>query len=511
MFLKYLLLLFLGACGPSVKISASQAEEPGSIPGGRITFINDFTYSLFMGDIDQIESKYLTHSKEHALKASMKEGCTQAAGVNMSSGFLTPLLLAIGGNSFHVGLLNSLNGLADPAGEITGSKLMARYSRKRLWMHAKLWIVLLQLPVIALIYFYFKGLFVSALPWIMIALWGVFIPFIYGAGYVSWLSWLGDIVPSNIKGKFFASRNRVTGFVGLISFLLAGLFLDLFKTRGYVLLGFTALFGFAMIFRVASAYYTKKIFNPYFRVRKKNYFSFISFIKRYDNYGKFAFFQAFFFFAIMLSAPFFAVRMLEDLKFSYLTYTIVSLSSTLFYLIFAPIAGKFSDKYGNLKLIYFAVFLFPIVPILWIFLENPLGLILIPGLISGLANSAFVIGTTDFSYNASSPQKRGFCFAYSALLIGFGTLLGSFIGGWIVQYSHISFIYPMFFVFILSSVMMIVVSLYFLPKLKEGDNVSFEGLHFEATKSAKTINSAIIWVRQLSHWQPHLLNKTGKK
>src|SRR3990167_9669142 len=114
------------------------------------------------------ESAYLKHSKEHALKTSMKEGSTQSIGVNMSSGFLTPLLLAIGGNSFHVGLLNSLNGLADPAGEIIGSKLMENHSRKKLWMHAKLWIVLLQIPIILLAYFFWKGMLTPALPWIMI-------------------------------------------------------------------------------------------------------------------------------------------------------------------------------------------------------------------------------------------------------------------------------------------------------------------------------------------------------
>lgn len=480
-------------------------------------FINVFCYICKMGeDIGKKggvffeESDYLKHSKEHALRKSMVEGCTQSVGVNMSSGFLTPLLLAIGGNSFHVGLLNALNGLADPAGEISGSKLMRKHSRKKLWINAKLWIVLLQIPFIALIYLFWKGMFISFLPWVMITLWGVLIPFIYGSGYVSWLSWLGDLVPAEKKGKFFAARNKVTGLVGLITFLVAGLLLDIFKTRGYVLLGFTFLFGFAIIFRLASVYYTSKIFNPYFRVKVRSYFSFVSFIKRYDNYGKFAFFQAFFFFAIMLSAPFFAVRMLNQLNFSYITYTIVSLSSTLFYLLFAPFAGKFSDRYGNLKLIYFSTFLFPIVPILWIFLETPVSLILIPGLISGLANAAFVIGTTDFSYNATSSQKRGFCFAYSALLVGFGTLCGSFIGGWVVQYSNIKFMDSMLFAFLLSSLMMVVVAIYFLPKLKEGDNITFEGLHLDTTKPVKTLNTAVVWLRQLSHWQPHI-NKVGKK
>ncbi len=458
------------------------------------------------------ESTYLKHSKEHALGMSLKEGCAQSVGVNMSSGFLTPFLLALGGNSFHVGLLTSLNGLADPAGEIVGSKLMHHHSRKKLWMHAKLWIVLLQIPVIMLAYLFWKGILTPVLPWVMISIWGLIIPFIYGIGYVSWLSWLGDLVPSERRGQFFASRNRIIGTIGLVTFLLAGFFLDLFKTKGYVLLGFSILFGFAVLFRVISAYYTSKIFNPFFRVKKQSYFSFISFLKRYDNYGKFTVFQSVFTFAMMLSAPFFAVYMLEDLNFGYTTYTIVSLSSTIFYLLFSPLAGKFSDRYGNIKLLYFGALLFPIVPLLWMSFKSPWTLVLVPGLLSGLANAAFVTGTTDFSYDSTGSEKRGLCFAYSALLVGLGILFGSFIGGFLVEYVKITFMKPLFFVFILSSIFMVFTALYFLPQLKENRSIEkIRGLHLEVAHPVKTLNSFVVWARQLSHWQPHLLNKAGKK
>lgn len=457
---------------------------------------------------EPIESKYLMHSKEHALRTSLKEGATQSIGVNMSSGFLTPLLLAIGGNSFHVGLMTSLNGLFDPSGEIYGGKLMQKHSRKNLWMYAKLWIVFLQIPTLALIYFAFNGTFTNILPWALIALWGILIPFIYGAGYVSWLSWLGDLVPEERKGKFFASRNRLIGIVGLVTLLLSGFLLDLFKTKGFVLLGFTVLFSVAIIFRVASVYYTNRVFNPFFRVKRQSYFSFISFLKRYDNFGKFTVFQFFFYFAMMLSAPFYAVRMLEDLNFGYMTYTIISISSTVFYLLFAPIAGKFSDKYGNLKLIYFGAFLFPLIPLLWMFFEDPISLILIPGLVAGLANAGFVIGTTSFTYSASSPQKRAYCFAYSALLVGLGTLIGSFVGGAIIEYLPFDF-NPMFFAFIISSILMMITALFFLPKLTEGYRSRFEAFHFDTTKPGKTINSAVIWMKSFAHWQPHM-NKSGK-
>jgi MFS family permease len=453
---------------------------------------------------EQIESNYLKHSKEHALRASLKEGCNQSIGVNMSSGFLTPLLLALGGNSFHVGLMTSLNGLFDPAGEIYGSKLMEKHSRKKLWMHAKFWVVLLQLPTLMLIYFAWKGILAPILPWALLAIWGVIIPFIYGAGYVSFLSWLGDLVPQERKGKFFASRNRIIGMVGLVTLIVSGFLLDLFKTRGYILLGFTFLFAFAVIFRMASVHYTNKIFNPYFRVKKQSYFSLIAFLKRFDNFGKFTVFQFFFYFAMMLSAPFFAVRMLEELHFGYLTYTIVSISSTVFYLLFAPLAGKFSDKYGNLKLIYFGALMFPVVPILWMFFDTPISLIFIPGVVSGLANAGFVIGTTSFTYNATSEQKRARCFAYSALLVGLGTLVGSFVGGVMIEYLSINWINSMFFTFIVSSILMIIATLWFLPKLTEGYRTKFEPFHFDAIKPGKTINSAVIWVKGLAHWQPHI-------
>ncbi len=458
------------------------------------------------------ESEYLKHSKEHSLRTSIAEGCSQSAGVNMSSGFLTPFILAIGGNSFHVGLLTSLGGLADPVGEIAGSKMMEHHSRKKLWMYAKFWIILLQIPTLLITYLYWKGIVTNLLPWFMISLWGLLIPLIYGAGYVSWLSWLGDLVPANRRGEFFSNRNKILGIVGLVTFFIAGFILDLFKTRGYVLLGFAILFGLAIIFRAMSIYYNSKMFNPYFRVKKQSYFSFISFLKRYDNYGKFTIFQAVFTFAMMLSAPFFAVYMLDDLKFDYITYTFISLSSTVFYLIFSPFAGKFSDRYGNKKLIYFGALLFPLVPLLWMTFTSPVALIFIPGIVSGLANAAFAIGTTDFSYDSTSQEKRGVCFSYSALLMGLGTLIGSSIGGWLVEYLPSTSMNPLFFVFVISSAFMFISALFFLPQIKEYRQVSrIRGLHLEVTHPVKTIHSFIVWARQLSHWQPHLMGKSGKK
>lgn len=446
------------------------------------------------------ESPYVVHSKEHAMKLSVVEGSVQSAASNSSVSFMTPFALAIGSNSFHIGLLSSLVSLVGPLGQWKGSKLMEKYSRKKILMNVKLFQTLLWILVIGLAYLFWKGLLVPYLPYLLIAIWAVIMQFIFGMGHVSWFSWMGDLVPAKIRGKYFAERNKITGFVGLVVFLGAAFILDVFKTKGYVLLGFSVLFGVAMVLRLVSRYLIGKQFNPQFRVKKGYYFGFGSFVKNYDNYGKFAFYQAVFYFSVMISAPFFAVYMLEDLGFSYFTFTAVSVSSLVFFLVFSPLAGKFSDKYGNVKLLIVSAVLFPFVPVLWIFFKHPLSLIFIPGLISGIANAAFVLGSNNFTYDAVSPQKRGLCLAYTGLLIGIGTAVGSLLGGFLIQYVPISFMKPIFFTFSLSTLLMVMASLFFLPQIKEETRKEeLKGFSVDVHHPFKAIHSDIVWFKNFIH------------
>ena len=448
------------------------------------------------------DSPYVQHSKKHALGISVVEGSAVSIATNVSWSFATPFMLALGGNSFHVGLFSAISGLVDPFGRLKGSKLMEKYSRKKLVLIGKALVILSYFLSIFLIYFFFKNWFVLYLPLILILFLAVLNPFASGVGHVAWFSWMGDLVPAKIRGKYFAKRNRVTGFAGLIAFISAAFLLDFFKTRGYVLFGFSVLFGISILFRLAARYLIGKQFNPQFRVKRGYYFSFLDFVKRYDNYGKFAFFQAVFYFSVMVSSPFFAVYMLEDLGFSYVMFTTVIMSSTFFYLIFVPLAGKFSDKYGNVKLLYVAAILFPLVPVLWIFLKNPIALILLPGLISGIANSAYILGVTNFSYDAAPPQKRGLCLAYTSILIGVGILAGSLLGGVLIQYLPMlfGFVKPIFFVFALSALLMIMTSLFFLPQIKEERGTErMRGLRVDFAHPFETIHSDVVWFKNFIH------------
>jgi len=446
------------------------------------------------------DSPYVKHSKENAMKISVADGASSAMGRNMSSSFITPFALAIGANGFHIGLMSSLSAIFGPLGSLRGSRLMEKHSRKKLLSLSKLLAIVTWVLIIGLAYLSWSGIGSIFLPYLLVFVYSIVSFYVWGIGNVAWFSWMGDLVPSKIRGKYFSRRNRTAEFIGLIVFIGGAFFLDFFKTKGFLLLGFALLFGLGIIFRLFSRYLIGKQFNPKFRVRRGHYFTFWSFIKNYDNYGKFAFFQAFFYFSVMISAPFFAVYMLNDLGFSYVLFTTVTLSTLVFYLIFSPLAGKFSDKFGNVKLLYISAFLFPAVPVLWIFLKSPISLIFLPGLISGIANATYVLGTTNFTYDAVSPQRRGLCFAYTGLLVGIGTALGALIGGSLIQFLDLEFIKSIFFVFGLSAFLMVLSSLFFLPQIKEERKTEkIKGLSVDIAHPFEMIHSDLVWFKNFIH------------
>ncbi len=445
------------------------------------------------------ESSYVVHSKQRALKKSVMDGISHEISRNAGDLFMTPFALALGANSFHIGLLSSFSSLLSPFGQVHGSKLMEKYPRKRIAIRSKIVRFLLLILMMVLGYVAYSYSHSILLVYSLIFLFATMM-FFQGIAHPAWFSWMGDLVPAEQKGRYFSNRNRIAGIFGLSAFILAAFLLEIFKDKNLVLLGFVFLFGISAFFTILSGYFLSKVFNPQFRVKKGYYFSFFEFIKQPDAFSKLSLLQMLFYFSIMISAPFFAVYMLEDLGFNYLVFTAVTMSSTVFYLIFVPLAGKFSDEYGNVKLIYVSAFLFPLVPLLWVFLKDPLMLIFIPGLISGIANAAFIIGVTNFTYDALAPQKRGLSVSYSSLLTGIGMFFGGLLGGLLTQFIPITFIKPVFFSFILSSVLMAISFFLILPRISEvRQTKQIDGFRLDFNHPFKMVHSDVIWFKNFIH------------
>ena len=173
-------------------------------------------------------------------------------------------------------------------------------------------------------------------------------------------------------------------------------------------------------------------------------------------------------------------------------------SSALFSLIFLPLAGKFSDKYGNIKLLQISALFFTIAPLLWLFSRNPLWLGTVPQIATAIANSSLVIAYTNFCYNSASREHRALCISYSNVLIGIGTFFGALIGGLILDHVVVPGISIFLFVFIISAILRALTSIYFLPRIKE--KKMFEHvppIHTSLSHQAKILHSEIGWVNEV--------------
>ena len=441
--------------------------------------------------------------KQKALKVSIHEGAASSLSLSIGETYITPFALALKAQPFHIGIINSFSGLISPLAQFFGSKILEKYTRKKIVLFSALIQSLLWIPIVLLAFAFWKGMFQENAIYFLLIFYSL-LSALGGLLYPAWFSWMGDLVPEKERGKYFGNRTRILSAVGLIGVLIGAFVLDAFKTRGLLLFGFASLFLAASLFRFVSYIILHKQYSPQFKLKKKYYFSLLDFLKRFDNFGKFAVYQALFNFVLMIASPFFAVYMLQELNFNYITFMIVTIRSTIYYLIFVTLIGKFSDKYGNRLLLHTGAFLFSINPILWIFIKSPLLLILIPQMIVGLANAALVIGHINFTYGSVSKEHRAICTAYANILIGIGVFFGSLLGGLIINYAHPSFINTFVFVFLISAIGRFAVSFIFLKILK--DEKKFPSLppqHIHLFHPFKTIHSEIGWVK-------HVMFSNGK-
>ncbi|MEI6849860.1 MAG: MFS transporter [archaeon] len=435
--------------------------------------------------------------KNKALNISITEGSANSFSTGISNSFITPFALKLSPSELNIGILSSVSGLLSPLAQLYGSKLMATYARKNIVLKSIIWQAILWLPLALIALLKFYGVYENSLIYLLIIGYSL-ITALGGLGHPAWFSWMGDLISDKNKGKYFARRNIITGIVELIAVALATLIIQSTENQGLALWGFAIIFILSFIFRTVSFLLIKNQYSPHAKSRKTYSTTLMQLIKENKNYRRFAIYHLFFNIALMIASPFFAVYMLKELHFSYVQYIIVATSGSIFYLIFTPLAGKFSDKYGNVKLLLISNILFAINPLFWIFIKSPLLLTIIPQLVSGAANAAIIIAVTNFSYDYLKEEERGIGIAYSNLSAGIGVFVGSIAGGLLLDYLNISFMNIFFFVFLLAAFLRIIVALIFLPRIKETKKVKrIPAMHVSLTHPFKTVHSEISWVRHV--------------
>lgn len=362
---------------------------------------------------------------------------------------------------------------------------------------------------------FFLGGFVQRLPWLIIVVLPFFISdrkilfsiivfllsitAIGGAFInVSFMSWMGDLVPLDIRGRFFSHRSMLATLVSFISGLLIGAFLDRFSN----LYGFAVVFIMAVVLGLLDIICFSWVYDP---PMKKSDFTDVSFWKLFKEslshpkFSKFLLFAIFWNFALNISAPYFNLYMIKYLKMSYFDIALyVQIISNLTTILSVRVLGRLIDRFGNKPVLAISTAIVSFLPYIWCFTtpNNWLFFVVLVQIFAGVFWPGIDLSFNNLALSLSPDENRSFYIAILNFFVGIINAFSFILGGYIIEYVSppiISFVNNLLnvhlveyhLVFILSGILRFTISRIFIPKIREDRSKPVEELTNHVFKKIK--------------------------
>jgi MFS family permease len=409
--------------------------------------------------VEQTDPK-LQKKLKRTLTYSALDGGFYSAMVGFGESMFGVFATFLKATSFQLGLIGSLPQTIGSILQIFSSKIMKLFpNRKRYVLFGSLIQLLIFLPLPFVSKLFGENAFYATL--LLICLYWIGGMMINPA----WTSWMGDLVPENIRGTYFGRRNAIAGFSAFITMIFASILMSFFTNDQ--LTGFTSAFYIAAFARFMSMTFLTLKYEPEFNQNTQEGLSLREFISGADtkNYGIFVALSGFMNLAVFIAAPFFTIYMKNDLGYSYTTIIIINAIMIFAKFIFNPVWGKLCDKFSSRRIFQFSAFTMPLVPILWLFSPN-LTIIILIQIFSGFVWSAYEVSYANFIYEMVPRNKRVSSIAYFNFFVGIGVLAGGMLGGLMVSHNEL-FWSKYHIVFLISGLARYTVSFIFFPRIKE--------------------------------------------
>ncbi|MFA5308662.1 MAG: MFS transporter [Dehalococcoidales bacterium] len=284
-------------------------------------------------------------------------------------------------------------------------------------------------------------------------------------------NWMSNIVPPQTLGRYLGQRLAIKSAFYLGAFCLLGFMLDAQGEKS--LISFAFIFIIALVMSAFDFVIFTHMHEPVKKepvkpapeppVIKFGLFSYIKELKE-KKLNLFIGFTSLFYLTVGLTGPLYAVYMLEEKHFTYLSFTVIIATEYLARVVSAPFWGKYADKKGNIKVLGIVSRIIPAVPIAWLFCSN-IGYLAAVQMISGICWGAFDLSTQSYLYKVAPPAKKLKYIVYTRCLILLSTAVGGLIGAYLVDGVFMIFGSRLLTIFMISGFFRAVVVMYLIPKL----------------------------------------------
>ncbi len=235
---------------------------------------------------------------------------------------------------------------------------------------------------------------------------------------ISYMSWMGDIVPVKSKGSFFGKRTALSSITGILASVVAAVYLDNMQS----IFSFSMVFIFASIFGAIDTTCYIWVSDPPMKRNQANGVAFLPMLVepfKDKYYTKLIIFNACWSLGFNFSIPFLNIYMIEQLKMSYFNISIMtSVVAGITTALLINKLGILSDKHGMKPVIRICCCFVAILPILWCFAtpSNYLIVMTIAFLLNGLFQQGIMLIMNNFSIWLAPEKNRSMYLANFALL-----------------------------------------------------------------------------------------------
>lgn len=357
-----------------------------------------------------------------SLQHSLRDGMAFAVMTGGGETYLAAFSLFCRATASQVALLSTLPALLGAFAHLLGAWLARRLGRRKpvitsgATLQALAW-----LPILAVPYLLPSNAVIALL---------VFYTWYFAAGNLvspPWISLMGDMVPEQRRGRFFARRTRLTSIFSFTALVCAGLILHISHRSGDTRLGFTLIFLAACVARLVSAHHLGRMHEPHGphmpapaeilsgpvlrELRRSGALAFSLYFTLMQT-------------TVAIASPFFAVYMLRDLHFSYLQFMVNTGTAVFIQFVTLNSWGRISDVFGNRLILMVTGMLVPLLPLLWAVTDNFWYLIAVQCL-SGVSWAGFSLSTGNLLYELVPAARRGAYAAFHNLMAAVAVFTGA--------------------------------------------------------------------------------------
>ncbi|MFH1743312.1 MAG: MFS transporter [bacterium] len=253
----------------------------------------------------------------------------------------------------------------------------------------------------------------------------------------SFNSWMRDVIPDDVIGRFLAKRMGLATATALGIGLIAAFGIDFYKARyPNEIYAYSIIFLIGLFFGLIGVGCLARIPEPKMAaVPHRNMVSVLVEPFRDTNYRSLLFFLGAWNFAVNLSAPFFTVYMLRRLELTMTIVLALSILSQVMTLLFIRLWGRLADRFSNKSVLTVSGPIFMISVFLWPFTMMPethaltLPLLVLIHALAGISTAGVMLCSRGIALKTAPRGRATAYLATNALISGSAAILAPLLAG----------------------------------------------------------------------------------